>query len=410
MKNTYLLAFAFLFVLEGFSQQSVVDLPAPDSEGWISLWRGDNPEDFYTFYSGNGPLKDHAQNFPDNTFRFEGDVIKVTGSPTGHLIHKQSFSHYRISYQMRFPGNLGNCGMLLHIQEDDPAMWGQFPRSLESQGDPNQGLGQLWCIGDVWVSVRVVNNNTIRWDPNGELITYGARTTNNRVIEGKDGWAQPKPPQLQTGEWITQEAEVHGNDSIMHYVEGDLVIKYYEPRVAPANAPDNVQKYLEAGQLAWQSEGTAVEYQNIKIKLLPEDPLYSSLYNTEGCTDTTALNYNAEAISSCEDCCVYACCNKQEYIDYDASCEEANYREEACVTLGIQEIFGKKPIELNNSNLKINLSGSYQLDVKDLSGSVLISQKHKSATEISLAQLNKGIYIVQLHQGGKTFTKQINLF
>src|SRR6185369_9184724 len=33
------------------AQTSTVQLPKPDSAGWIKLWRGDNPQDFFTYYS-----------------------------------------------------------------------------------------------------------------------------------------------------------------------------------------------------------------------------------------------------------------------------------------------------------------------------------------------------------------------
>jgi Domain of Unknown Function (DUF1080) len=124
------------------SQAPTVQLPKPDSAGWIKLWRGDNASDFYTYYSPtnkNNP-------FPDNTFKFNKDTITVTGSPTGHLVFKQAFSHYRIRYEQMMPTKLGNCGMLVHIQINDPALFNQFPRSIECQGDPTQGLGQIWCM------------------------------------------------------------------------------------------------------------------------------------------------------------------------------------------------------------------------------------------------------------------------
>ncbi len=262
------------------SQTSTVTLPKPDSAGWIKLWRGDNQSDFFTYYSPtskNNP-------FPDNTFKFNKDTITVTGSPTGHLIFKQEFSHYRIRYEQMMPTKLGNCGMLVHIQLNDPALFNQFPRSIECQGDPTQGLGQIWCISNVWVSVHAkTGSGSPRYDPASPIITYGAKSDNNRQIMGI------KEPTMALNEWVMVEAEVHGSDSLAHIVRGETMIKYSNPHVAPANNPDQVEKVLKSGLIAWQSEGTPVRYRNISIKLFKEDPLYATLYLSTGVGDYRIL-------------------------------------------------------------------------------------------------------------------------
>jgi hypothetical protein len=255
----------------------IVTLPAPNSSGWIKLTRGNNASDFYTFYSG-ATIAEGRKTFPDNTFKYIGDTIDVKGTPTGHVIFKQPFSHYRIRYQYRFPEGLGNCGMLIHIQENDPVMWGTFPRSIESQGDPGQGMGQIWAIGQVWVTVHAKSGP--QYDPASPEIQYGAEDDNKRMITGIYGYGKPQPAELKLHEWVTQEAEVYGSDSISHYAMNELMIKYRNPRVAPRTNPNQVEKYLKDGVLGWQSEGVHVQYRNIEIKLFPADPLYASLYTT----------------------------------------------------------------------------------------------------------------------------------
>jgi hypothetical protein len=76
------------------------------------------------------------------------------------------------------------------------------------------------------------------------------------------------------------EVETHGKDTTTHFVEGQVVMKYHSPRIAPRAKQDSVIKYLTSGLMAWQSEASNVYYRNLKIKLFPEDPLYSTLYPT----------------------------------------------------------------------------------------------------------------------------------
>ena len=261
------------------SAKPVIALPAPNSTGWIKLTRGDNASDFFTFYSG-ATIAQNRKSFPDTTFKFIGDTIDVKGKPTGHLIFKQPFSHYRIRYQIRWPGVLGNCGFLLHIQENDSVMGGTFPRSIESQGDPLQGMGQIWAISRVWVTVHAKASSPPQYDPASPEIDYGAENDGKRLITGIEGYGQPQPAELKLHDWISFEADVHGSDSIAHIVMNKVMIKYRNPRVAPRNNPNQVEKFLKEGLLGWQSEGVPVQYRNIEIKLYPEDPLYATLYPT----------------------------------------------------------------------------------------------------------------------------------
>jgi hypothetical protein len=265
------------------AQNPVVTLPKPDADGWIKLWRGDNASDFFLYYSPTNTNK----TFPDNTFKFSKDTIIVTGSPTGHIMFKQDFSHYRIRYEQMQPTTLGNCGMLVHVQTGDPALFGQFPRSIECQGDPKQGMGQIWCISNVWVSVHAkMVGGTPRYDPSAPLITYGGQNDNARKIFGIN------EPSMALNEWVKVEAEVHGSDSLAHFVRGETMIKYSNPIVASGGSnptPGPVQKVLKSGLLAWQSEGVPVRYRNIYIKLFKEDPLYASLYETTSAADYRIL-------------------------------------------------------------------------------------------------------------------------
>ncbi len=273
------LALAAIVAVSARGQGAVVNLPKPDADGWIKLFRGNNASDFFTYYGSGSP----NNTFPDKTFSFKDDTIIVTGTPTGHIIFKQSFSHYRVRYEQMQPEKIGNCGMLVHVQLNDPALWGSFPRSIECQGDPKQGIGQIWCISNVWVTVHATSSGTPRYNPTAPLITYGAKDDGSRQILGI------KEPEQKLNEWVLVEAEVHGSDSLAHFVRGETMIKYSNPHVAPPTNPNQVEKVLKSGQIAWQSEGVPVRYRNIQIKLFKEDPLYASLYGTVGTTDYRIL-------------------------------------------------------------------------------------------------------------------------
>jgi Domain of Unknown Function (DUF1080) len=271
------LYFGLLCSTLGLATAQNVTLPKPDSSGWIKLFRGNNASDFYIANNGNTAPSKAQITFPNNTFAIRGDTITVTGSPAGQLYFKVPFSHYRVRYQMRFPGNTGNCGMLVHVQADDAPTQG-FPRSVEAQGDPGQGMGQLWPIGDVWVTVKgKMVGGRMQYSPNDPETNYGGANWNSRVVVGVNGWGQPSYSALANanGGWVTQEVRAYGSDSVIHLVQDTARIKYRDPRVSSGGTVNNVSKFLKKGLIAWQSEGSNVWYRNLQIMLLPGDSLYT---------------------------------------------------------------------------------------------------------------------------------------
>ena len=55
-------------------------------------------------------------------------------------------------------------------------------------------------------------------------------------------------------------------------------MEYRNPRIGPRNNAATLVKRLTSGMLSVQSEGSQVWYRNWRIKLLPGDSLYESLY------------------------------------------------------------------------------------------------------------------------------------
>ena len=295
-----------------------VNLPAPDSAGWIRIFRGvQDTSNFYRYTGGSRVVPaQNKQAFPGDPFTILGsDTIRSDGSPGGLLIFKQTLSHYRVSFKMRWPGSVGNAGLLMKVQENDTAQSQGFPRSVECQGDPTQGIGQVWALGSIREGGAMQNGGT--WISfKGRMITHpsswaagscpgstpqaaifdstqpeihwgGGGDPCKNLTVGAAGFQQPRPASLHNGSnwrsntgWVTVEAEAHGKDTTRHFVEGQLVMQYHSPRIAPRTKQDSVIKYLTSGLIGWQSEGSIVLYHDIKIKLLPEDPLYATLYPT----------------------------------------------------------------------------------------------------------------------------------
>lgn len=290
-----------------------VNLPPPDSTGWIKIFRGVQDTGNFYRYTGSSRVvpAQNKQAWPGDPFTvLAGDTIRADGSPGGLLIFKQALSHYRVSFQMKWPGSIGNAGLLMKVQENDTAQSAGFPRSVECQGDPMQGIGQIWALGSIrqgtsmvnggtWITLRGStmphpasfcnsSNTAARFDSTQPEIHFGGGGDPcANLIVGAPGWQYPRPASLHTGtawrtntDWVTVEVETHGKDTTTHFVDGQVVMRYHSPRIAPRAKQDSVIKYLVSGQMGWQSEGSNVYYRNLKIKVFPQDSLYRTLYPT----------------------------------------------------------------------------------------------------------------------------------
>lgn len=117
-----------------------------------------------------------------------------------------------------FLNRLGNCGVMTKIQWNDQDQGVGLPRCIECQGDPQQGMGQIWSLG-----------------------ATGGRP------------------------WVTIRAENHGKDTSRHFVDGQKVMEYWSPRIATTTNANAVSKYLTEGMVSIQSEGTTVWYRNWRV-------------------------------------------------------------------------------------------------------------------------------------------------
>jgi hypothetical protein len=282
-------AFVMLGVAAGSAQAQTVptvNLPKPDSAGWIKVFRGDNQSDF-SVYTGNGSPAQEASTAPFGKVFFVqgGDTIRTVGQPNGQLIFKQVFSHYIMEVQLRWPGNVYNTGSMEKVQWNDQGQGGGLPTCIESQGDPNQGIGQVWCLGAngarPWITFHGKSDpaHGAQVDSTQPVMSFGGAGGLNCIV-GFQGWQKPYPAAVNAHGWVTMRTEVHGKDTTRHFVDGQKVMEYWNPRIAHTNDANNVIKTLTEGMITVQSEGGEVWYRGWRIKLLPEDPLYKSLYPT----------------------------------------------------------------------------------------------------------------------------------
>jgi len=233
---------------------------------WMSLFNGKNLDGWKIKIAGH-ELNDNYK----NTFRVENGLLKVSydqydkfNGEFGHLFYKDKFSDYKIRVEYRFVGKqvpggpswgLLNSGVMIHSQSPESMGKDQrFPVSLEAQFLGDDGSGKR-TTGNVCTPGTLIVMN-------GRLITEHCIVTSTKAI----------PPD----QWVTMEVEVHGDASIKHIVNGEVVSQYEKPQLDESD-PDarklirGDNKMLSEGYIALQAESHPIEFR--KVELLILDPI-----------------------------------------------------------------------------------------------------------------------------------------
>ena len=212
---------------------------------------------------------DYGVNYAD-TFRVKDGVIQVGyegyedgkfAGKFGHLFYKLPYSHYKFRMEYRFLGNqlsdgpgwaTRNSGVMIHGQRGDSMGKEQdFPVSIEVQL-----LGGLGNGDRPTANLCTPGTNVFYQD---KLWTQHCTNSSSKTYNGDD--------------WVKVEIEVHGNDKIVHYVEGEKVLEYSHPQFDPQDVDAKKliigeKLMIEEGSISLQSESHPVEFRNIQIQEL----------------------------------------------------------------------------------------------------------------------------------------------
>jgi 3-keto-disaccharide hydrolase len=240
---------------------SAMDTDSGKEEHWISLFNGKNLDGWTPKITGY----ELGENFGD-TFRVENGVLKVAYDKYdkfegrfGHLFYKAPFSRYRLRVEYRFvgeqtPGGPGwavrNSGIMVHCQ--NPESMGEkqeFPVSIE---------------------VQLLGGNGTDERPTGNLCTPGTHVVMKDQLV-TDHCVHSSSKTYHGDQWVTAEVEVHGNDTIRHLINGEVVLEYEHPQLDEKDADaSKLAKIgtvmLQGGYISLQGESHPCEFRKVEIQ------------------------------------------------------------------------------------------------------------------------------------------------
>ena len=231
-----------------------------NNKKWVSLFNGKNLDHWLPKIAGYKL----GENF-GNTFRVEKGVLKTRyneydsfDKKFGALYFDKKFTNYRLRVEYRFVGNTApggpswgyrDGGIQYHCQPPATVAIDQpFPVCLEynllgGNGKEERATGEI-CASGMFIDINGKRNTS-----------YCTIPFVKRTFSGD--------------QWVTAEIDIHGG-KITHYVNGEQIIQFENPRYIAANALAkklivNGDDLVKDGYISLQSNSHPMDFRKIEI-------------------------------------------------------------------------------------------------------------------------------------------------
>lgn len=228
---------------------------------WKSLFDGQSLEQWTPKIVGHKA----GVNF-GNTFRIEDGILSIRydaygdnfNERFGGLYYDQVFKNYRLRVEYRFVGETTPGAPSWGFRDSGIQYHAQSPQSM--------GLNQQF---PVCLEYNLHGGNGIDDRPIGEICANGIQIE----INGNQNDAYCTPAEVARtfhgDRWVSIEIEVKG-DSITHYVEGEKILEYQNPRYNPGhdlgkNFIVNGVNQVKEGYISLQSNSHPIDFRKIEI-------------------------------------------------------------------------------------------------------------------------------------------------
>lgn len=249
-------------VLGVFILSACENEPRPQSGDWQQLFNGRDLHDWTPKFSGLPAGENYLE-----TFRIEDGMLTVSydkwdslGGIFGHLIHKSSFSSYKLRAEYRFIGDqvadgpdwaFANNGLMLHCQSPETMTVDQdFPLSLEFQLLGQREAGAERPCGNLCTP--------------GTTVRVAGQLREEHCLTDFDG------PTFALEKWVSAEAVVYGDSLVHHILNGDTVLTYTDCEIGGQLSGLDTALYikgspLDRGCIAIQAESHGIQFRKIEI-------------------------------------------------------------------------------------------------------------------------------------------------
>ena len=219
-----------------------------DGKKWRPLFNGKDLNDWTIKVQGY-PVGEN----PGNMFRVENGLLKTSyeafdtfDKQFGHIFYNGTFSSYRFKMEYRFWGEQLDGGPGWAFRNSGIMAHGQSPESMDLDQDfPNS------------IEMQILGGDPPATRTTGNLCTPGTHVVmGGKLIERHCTSSTSKT--YPWNEWVQIEVHVDGPGEIVHYINGNEVLRYIEPQL-------NDGTILSEGTISIQAESHGAEFRNIEI-------------------------------------------------------------------------------------------------------------------------------------------------
>jgi beta-glucanase (GH16 family) len=245
----------FLSLLFVFPGKPPVKKATTANPKWVQMFNGKDLTDWHPKIR----YHDLDDNFK-NTFRVENGLLEVRydqydnfNETYGHIFYKKPYSYYLIGVEYRFVGEqckggagwaYKNNGIMIHGQPPETMKKDQdFPNSIEVQLLGGSGKGNR-------PTANVCTPGT-QYENDGKIITQHCTDSKAQTYNGD--------------QWVRVEALVLGDSLVVHYVNGEEVMRYQKPQTDPPKGEHGEGTMLKSGSISLQSESHPTDFRKIEI-------------------------------------------------------------------------------------------------------------------------------------------------
>jgi len=227
------------FHLSSGASQEVKNLPKATIDGTGLGWRALTESDFTNV------------NCSPETWSWKDDLLTCTGQPIGVMRTRQTFTNFELVVEWRHLKSAGNSGVFVWVP--DEALKGLMPDKLPQYGIEVQMLDH----GFAEAYEKRTGKKGDFFTTNGDIFAVGKSRLNPFPPLSPNGSRSFPRKQLSrgVGEW---------NHYYVRAINGELRLWVNGEEVSGGSGAEP-----RAGYLCMESEGSPIEFKNIRIRELP---------------------------------------------------------------------------------------------------------------------------------------------
>lgn len=238
-----------------------------EEPSWKPIFNGKDLEG-WTVKTCGAPAGENYKNIvrvEDGILRMDYSEFETFSNEYTHVFYKDELSHFRLRLEYRLHGQRVPGGK--HFTELNSGVM------FHSQSPESMGVDQEFPVS---VEAQFLACHT-REDCDRTTMNIATPGTHVTLLDGElrtDHMTYTKHPAPLSGEWLSVEIEVRGNEIVHHKINGEIVLSYTNPQIGGQShrpeyfsVPEGTP--LKNGYIALQGESHPIDFRNIELMVLP---------------------------------------------------------------------------------------------------------------------------------------------